>query len=536
MIYISYNSDDLTAVQYFVQKLKQQGMDVWLDVEMLLAGDALTDKIERGLRLSSSVILCLGSSGLGHWQKDEISVSRELSQERASFRVIPVLLPGADLKAVPVMIRATVLIDFRETLEDTFEWHRLKSALSGSEIQDALPKTRSAIAASPENKKAVSVALIHDSKILLLRRASSQKSGGGLWQLPGGKVQDHEDTIQSAIRETEEEVGIVLDKANLHHITDLVDTWVVGGAPGIITMSVYYAPLDSKNTLIPEEFDASSWSDLSEIFRDNDRIFFGSTARFLRVIRRFFYVHQPLKQIASHLATGKSSLPQKLDCLSVEASQSIYALLSLLGFLDDKNDFDASSTLSSNIIKLLSEWALTESAIFEAHGSKAWYQEVERKGDLEEVEKYRAGLFEQHKNILGLLAHRLPKALSTRSVCDILILGATPNNGKRYLLLRWDFLANKFQIPSKGLEEFGSHINSPEAAEFVVGERIDASLRKSFTYKYIGRTKTSHVGAGSLGDGPILRNFIVSVFSLAIAEECQIQVSQALNSVNAEDT
>lgn len=49
-------------------------------------------------------------------------------------------------------------------------------------------------------------ALIHDEKILLIKRAKG--SYVGFWGLPGGKIEKHEHVSDAAIREIQEETGI----------------------------------------------------------------------------------------------------------------------------------------------------------------------------------------------------------------------------------------------------------------------------------------------------------------------------------------
>src|SRR5207247_2779090 len=139
--------------------------------------------------------------------------------------------------------------------------------------------------------------------------------------------------------------------------------------------------------------------------------------------------------------------------------------------------------------------ALNESAIFEAEGDRKWYEEVARKGDTGQVARFKEDLFDHHKSLLGLLSHRLPKVLSTRYVCDTLLTARDPGSSCTYVLIRWDFLAGKFQIPAKGLEESGLDASTVEAAKYVVSERFANDLNKLCRARFVGRIKTSHVGA-----------------------------------------
>lgn len=58
-----------------------------------------------------------------------------------------------------------------------------------------------------------SVLLHRDGDILILKRAGGYAGGG--WFVPGGHVEFGETPLQAAVRETEEEAGIVLDPASL---------------------------------------------------------------------------------------------------------------------------------------------------------------------------------------------------------------------------------------------------------------------------------------------------------------------------------
>lgn len=539
MIYISYNQDDRTSVLYFVQKLKLSDLEIWIDTEKLKAGDLIDESISNGLLLSNCIIICLGKSLISDWQKNEIETAVQVHKKSpGKFRLIPIVLPGGTPDLIPEMLKQYLFLDFRNGFDDALQWKQLTAALKGDAIPQnilEIPTKQKDFPDKQKNIKAVSIAVIFQNQILLVKRGNQQKTGAGLWQLPGGKVSENEDSINAAVRELEEEVGIITSNNHLHHIVDLVDTWIKGGTSDFITMGIYYLNVKDKSYLLAPEFQEASWLNISDLFTNSRRIYFGSTSRYLKMLRRYFLIHRPLKVISEIINNNQQdalNLPAQIEGFTLETTQVIYGMLSLLGFLDDKSNFTSSSQLSGNLIKIFSEWALTEGAIFETAGSSNWYEQIEKKGDVEAVERYRAGLFDQHKNLLGLLSYRLPKALSTRNVCDLLITGYNESKNKKYVLVRWDFLALKFQIPAKGLENIDFELNSSDAAKYVVKERFCDELIPKFEYKYIGRLKTSHVGAGSLKDGPIMRNFIISVFKVKPQSKENNNVLSLLNQIN----
>jgi 8-oxo-dGTP diphosphatase len=61
----------------------------------------------------------------------------------------------------------------------------------------------------------VSVALVDGVGRILLQQRAPGRSMAGLWEFPGGKVEDSEAAEGALVREIEEELGILLDPAEL---------------------------------------------------------------------------------------------------------------------------------------------------------------------------------------------------------------------------------------------------------------------------------------------------------------------------------
>ncbi|MFI9410264.1 NUDIX hydrolase [Nocardia gamkensis] len=71
----------------------------------------------------------------------------------------------------------------------------------------------------------VHVLLLRDTELLLSRRRSADEFDG-LWHLPAGKLEAGESALAAVVREAGEEVGVLIDPADLRHVhsAHVVDT------------------------------------------------------------------------------------------------------------------------------------------------------------------------------------------------------------------------------------------------------------------------------------------------------------------------
>jgi 8-oxo-dGTP diphosphatase len=65
----------------------------------------------------------------------------------------------------------------------------------------------------------VAAALTNEKREILLQKRPQGGSMAGLWEFPGGKVEEGETPESALIRELREELGIEVDAANLHPFT-----------------------------------------------------------------------------------------------------------------------------------------------------------------------------------------------------------------------------------------------------------------------------------------------------------------------------
>jgi 8-oxo-dGTP diphosphatase len=537
MIFINYNEKDKTSVEYLNQLLKNKNFSTWTEYEQLLAGDSL-DIIEQHIKKSSNFIFCIGKNGVSDSQEKILTIAKKLEK-----KIIPLLLPNDETKVSHPILNVYTFVDFRKEFKDKVETTKLFKIINGETVNEKpeLKEINEVEKSSKRTtKKAVSVALFQDNKILIVQRADSQNSGAGLWQLPGGKVDNNESNEQTAIREIKEEVGLDLKTNKLNYIGDFIDTWVIDSKDDYILMSLYIYIVDKTALDINEEFKSYKWISIQNIFENQEIIYFGSTTKYLKNVRRYVLTYLPLKELSLFIKKNLKSpkpLPKKLLGISEESTSVIYSFLSLMGFIADKGSYYPASTLSHQLINLLSEWALTDGVIFEAiEGSNSPTKKVRPNDNPVTMAKFKEGLFDHHSNLLGVLSHKLPKALSTRKVADLLIFGKSSLTDESLILVRWDFLANKYQIPSKGLEGIVSDIKNIETAKKVVDKRFNINFTELFDYEYFSKFETQHIGAGSLslleGDGPMLRNYIVSIFKMFPRENKSDRINEIINHIN----
>ncbi len=134
--FLSHATPDKPAVEELARLLKKRGFEPWLDKWNLIPGEPWQEAIEKALENCAACAVCLGPSGTGPWQNEEMraAIDSRVSGERGPFRVIPVLLPGAERgepSRLPAFLRATTWVEFRETLDDEKALHRLDCGIRG---------------------------------------------------------------------------------------------------------------------------------------------------------------------------------------------------------------------------------------------------------------------------------------------------------------------------------------------------------------------------------------------------------------------
>lgn len=135
-VFLSHNSKDKPAVERIAEKLRQNGLEPWLDAWYLPAGEGFQTGLELGLKTAQGCAYFVGGHGPGAWQREELDIAQNLAVTTPGFRLFSVLLPGAPDQFDPAMLPSAILanrtwVDLRDGYEDPERFQRLINAVRG---------------------------------------------------------------------------------------------------------------------------------------------------------------------------------------------------------------------------------------------------------------------------------------------------------------------------------------------------------------------------------------------------------------------
>ncbi|VWC75832.1 SEFIR domain-containing protein [Burkholderia lata] len=130
-VFVSHASEDKERfVNRFAARLRENGIDAWLDKWEMLPGDSLVDKIfEEGLKGAQAVIIVLSSVSVGKpWVREELNAA-VVKRISTGSKLIPVVIDNCD---VPEALKSTLWqrIENFESYQDSFD--RILAAIFGT--------------------------------------------------------------------------------------------------------------------------------------------------------------------------------------------------------------------------------------------------------------------------------------------------------------------------------------------------------------------------------------------------------------------
>lgn len=130
-VFMAHNSHDRRRVQELADKLRERGLNPWIDAEQVPPGRWFQDVIQRAMPEVGAAAIFIGSQGLGRWEALELRtfISRCLDSE---IPVIPVLLPGVDeLPGELLFLRELSWVRFIDRIDDIEGLDNLEWGITG---------------------------------------------------------------------------------------------------------------------------------------------------------------------------------------------------------------------------------------------------------------------------------------------------------------------------------------------------------------------------------------------------------------------
>ena len=134
-VFLSHNTSDKPSVEILACRLLAAGIQPWLDTWNMTPGCPLQEELEEALDACETCAVFLGRSGIGPWHNEEMRVAldRRVRDRTRLYRVIPVLLSGADPadpNELPRFLSRMSWVDFRIGIDDScrlptsIEWYQ----------------------------------------------------------------------------------------------------------------------------------------------------------------------------------------------------------------------------------------------------------------------------------------------------------------------------------------------------------------------------------------------------------------------------
>lgn len=187
-VFLSHHSSDKPLVEMIATRLEDEaGLKPFLDKWHLVPGEPWEEELETALDKSATCAVFLGPSGLGAWHNEEMRVALDERVRNKSFRVVPILLPGAEPKdkdTLPRFLRRLTWVDFRAGLDDQQAFHRLVAGIKG------LPPGRQPVSlnASPPPSQVLNQLAASAESAPSPQSKKEKKSGIELWKIVAGAV------------------------------------------------------------------------------------------------------------------------------------------------------------------------------------------------------------------------------------------------------------------------------------------------------------------------------------------------------------
>lgn len=369
-----------------------------------------------------------------------------------------------------------------------------------------------------------------DGRLLLVKRSSRLKVGAGLWQVPGGKLEEGETCRQAAVREMREELGVTLDEGRLAEIAAFEDADVARtGEP--FTLHLFCYRLQAGERFEPrlnEENERLEWVDLTRPL--GTRTYLGINARLVKVLWR---EENGIAALDAALARLRDSDGMSM-CDSDEPDGQALAVLGVMSALGlvSPTTMGPTSNHADKVMGALVALSRADRALFE-RAPGAWERDLRLSAiDHKTLLECQRDALRSHRSLLTALSCKTQLPNSVRDVVGVVVFGEL--EGCRHLLLRWDNYSNKYQLISSGLESVDKD-DLDACANHALSRRVSPFAASLFSHVLMARFTTHHFASGSVDDDPILRRYNVTVLRAQIRagkDEDFLEAVRAHNELN----
>lgn len=386
--------------------------------------------------------------------------------------------------------------------------------------------------ASQRIRKAVAVALVTpDNQLLIVKRSSSCKFGSDLWQIPGGKINAGESPEKAAVREMQEELGITISEDQLKPLR-IFHSYFLNDINQPFDMYLYLYHIDNSCLKIQlnEENQHFEWVDLC-VLTLNNKPFLGINQDLVRVVWQetgtFGLVWDVLDYL--HLA-NTTELPLSLPNISRDKLHMLYSTLAVLGLVEFKNKPVLSSPFSLKLLEALVYLSRSGGQLFENNHQDKTTTLKMLPEDYSLLRQYRESTLYSHKSLLAIMSCKTELPHSSRDVNNVLIFGRYKED--LYILLRWDFYSQKYQILGTGINN-ATELTVNEMAQVTISKRLSSVAIRYFDLLPLKSFTTHHFAAGSVDNDPIMRQYRIHVVAATVRSKSRQDFLEMVDLVNS---
>lgn len=377
---------------------------------------------------------------------------------------------------------------------------------------------------------AVAAALVTpDKRLLLVQRSDACKFGPYMWQLPGGKVEPEEKPVDALIREIREELSITLDPEALKQL-QVFKSFFLNDKTRSLDMHLFLCPVEEMPEVrLNSENQCYEWIDIQSPSLFGKELL-GLHQTMIQVVWQELGAFSVIDALLEWCGQSDTMvLPSRLPNTSVDQIHDLYTMLATLGFVTLDKVPRFTSAFSKKLLDALLRMSRSGTRLFDDGKEDPAASLKMLPGDFELLRQHREKTLYSHQSLLAMMSCKASLPNSTRHVSNVLVFGE--NRGNLYILMRWDFFSQKFQMLGTGIRDAGE-LTPEQMAERTLSRRFDEMAPRLFRYLPIKEYVTNHFAAGSVDGNPIMRRYIIHPVAATVRMDCREDFLETVRRAN----